>query len=188
MCFDLLNFSVQIKSDARVPWGGGGSNFGQTSQDIALNNSNDTTTNTKLDGFHLVNLTDAMVNMTSFNIFMKSHVIDSRRCAGNETSFTYKGTHFYLFCWFYSKYFINIKLLTSVLRLMLDCCKINGICWVSKFKMDKVSISILMYSHKHCLSVLLIQQKTYSTDTSMWIEKKKLSLHHLDLNVWRWRV
>lgn len=96
-CFDLLNFSVQIKPDARVPWGGGGSNFGQAPQEIPLNNANDTTANTKVDGFHLVNLTDAMANMTSFNVFIKSHIIDSRRCAGNETSFTYKGTSIYLF-------------------------------------------------------------------------------------------
>lgn len=98
-CFDLLNFSVQIKPDARIPWGGGGaigigggSNFGLTPQEIPLNtNANDSLANTKLDGIHLVNLTDAKANMTSFNVFMKSHIIDSRRCAGNETTFIYKG-------------------------------------------------------------------------------------------------
>lgn len=96
-CFNLLNFSVQIKPDARVPWSGG-SNFGQTPQEIPLNNNaNDTLANTKLDGIQLVNLTDAMANMTSFNVFMKSHTIDSRRCAGNETSFTFKGTTYYYF-------------------------------------------------------------------------------------------
>lgn len=93
-----MNFSVFV-SDARVPWSGAGSSdFGQISQDIPLNNANNTSTNSKVDGFYLVNLTDAMANLTNFNVFMKSHVIDSRRCAGNETSFTYKGNarHFML--------------------------------------------------------------------------------------------
>lgn len=86
--FHTNTHSIQIKPDARVPWGGGG----QITQEIPLNNANNTQTNNiKLDGFYLVNLTDAMANLTNFNVFMKSHVIDSRRCAGNETSLTYKG-------------------------------------------------------------------------------------------------
>lgn len=93
--FRFIEFhSVQIKPDTRVPRGGGGagsSNFGQISQEIPLNNANNTQLNIKVDGFYLVNLTDAMANLTNFNVFMMSHVIDSRRCAGNETSFTYKG-------------------------------------------------------------------------------------------------
>lgn len=43
------------------------------------------------DGYHLVNLTQTMSNSTEYNILVKAHVIDSKRCAGNETSYTYNG-------------------------------------------------------------------------------------------------
>lgn len=86
-----MNFRVFIKPDAHVPWGGGGGS--KMELEIPLSSVDDSMVSTKENGIHLVDLTDAIANLTSFKVSMKSHVVDSRRCAGNETSFTYKGAY-----------------------------------------------------------------------------------------------
>lgn len=79
--------SVQIKPNARLWWGG--PNTAVSSREIPLKYFNESID--QEDGYHLVNLTQSITNSTEFNILVKAHVIDSKKCAGNETSYTYSG-------------------------------------------------------------------------------------------------
>lgn len=89
----LTDLSVQIKPNARLWWGG--KNLDVSAREIPLQNLNETMQHE--DGFHFVNLTERMSNLTEFNVLIKAHVIDTRRCAGNESTFTYNGKLFPLF-------------------------------------------------------------------------------------------
>lgn len=84
---------VQIKPNARLWWGG--RNLDVSENEIPLQRLNETIQDE--ESFHFVNLTEKTSNLTEFNVLIKAHVIDTRRCAGNETNFTYKGKFFRLF-------------------------------------------------------------------------------------------
>lgn len=83
----LFLFSVGIQNNPFLRWGGQNRNL----QEIQIPLQNSTEFFDNDEGFHLVNLTEVMRNLSDFRLLVRAHIVDSKGCFGRESNFTYRG-------------------------------------------------------------------------------------------------
>lgn len=84
---DFFLFSVGIQNNPFLRWGGQNRNL----QEIQIPLQNSTEFFDNDEGFHLVNLTEVMRNLSEFRLLVRAHIVDSKGCFGRESNFTYRG-------------------------------------------------------------------------------------------------